>query len=136
LRGRTGTFLAQSDTILFQAASRPFFAGEVRANGHFRQSHEKLSGRNEAASEACSLNAANGYASENDTFSFCTANQDSRKTSQCCLEKLCGRAIERRTTVSLHPERFHTIHWKIYGSWPLLVIDELIGLIYLKLRAC
>jgi hypothetical protein len=24
----------------------------------------------------------------------------------------------------------------IAGSWPLLVIDELIGLIYLKLRAC
>lgn len=42
-------------------------------NGLFRSQDEFLCGRNEAASEACSLGAANGYGSENDVFSFYTA---------------------------------------------------------------
>ena len=85
-------------------------------NGLFRGRDEMLSGRNEAAPEACELSAANGYASENDAFSFCLVSQSSRKTAQCCLEKNCVRAIERRTTVNSLPEGSHANHEKLYES--------------------
>jgi hypothetical protein len=71
LRCKSGAFLAQSDTILFQAADKKFSGQLGTTNGLFRGRDEMLSGRNEAAPEACSLDAANGYASENDAFSFC-----------------------------------------------------------------
>jgi len=75
-----------------------------------------LSGRNEASPEACSPDAVNGYASENDVFSLCTACQSSRKTAQCCLEKLCVRAIEWQATINYLPERFQANHEKLYES--------------------
>src|SRR6266487_4899831 len=57
-----------------------------------------------------------GYASETDVFSFCLASQSSRKTAQCCLEKNCVRAIERRTTINSRSERFQANHEKLYES--------------------
>src|SRR6266699_470692 len=82
----------------------------------FSPGDEFLSGRNEAAPEAYSSDTANGYESENDVFSFCTASQGSRKTAQCCLENLCVRAIERRTAVNSLSERFQANHEKLYES--------------------
>src|SRR2546427_9369522 len=58
----------------------------------------------------------NSYVSENDAFSFCLVSQSSRKTAQCCLEKNCVRAIERRTTVNSLPEGSHANHEKLYES--------------------
>src|SRR5437899_8025491 len=58
----------------------------------------------------------NSYASENDAFSFCLVSKSSRKTAQCCLEKNCVRAIERRTTVNSLPEGSHANHEKLYES--------------------
>ena len=75
-----------------------------------------LSGRNEAAPEACELSAANGYASENDAFSFCLVSQGSRKTAQCCLEKNCVRATLQRTAVNSLPELSQANHEKLYES--------------------
>ena len=49
-------------------------------------------------------------------FSFAWSARRSRKTAQCCLENLCVRAIERRTTVNSHSERFQANHEKLYES--------------------
>src|SRR6266699_3363078 len=82
----------------------------------FSPGNEVLSGRNEAAPEAYSSDTANGYESENDVFYFCTASRGSRKTAQCCLEKLWVRAIKRQTTINSLPERFQANHEKLYES--------------------
>jgi len=116
LRGKNGAFLAQPDTILFQAANKTFSCPSGSSKRSFSPGDEILSGRNEASPEACSLEAANGYASETDVFSFCLASQSSRKTAQCCLEKNCVRAIERRTTINSRSERFQANHEKLYES--------------------
>src|SRR6266702_7679800 len=49
-------------------------------------------------------------------FPFAWSARRSRKTAQCCLEKNCVRAIERRTTVNSLPERFQANHEKLYES--------------------
>jgi len=116
LRCKSGAFLAQSDTILFQAANKMFSCQLGSTNGLFRGRDEMLSGRNEAAPEACELSAANGYASENDAFSFCLVSQGSRKTAQCCLEKNCVRATLQRTAVNSLPELSQANHEKLYES--------------------
>jgi hypothetical protein len=59
---------------------------------------------------------ANGYVSENDTFSFCLARILLRKTVQCCLENLCVRAIEGQDAANSHPERLQAKHEKLYES--------------------
>ena len=71
-----------------------------RIKGHFCQNHEKYCGRNDAPSEALSESMMKGIASENDAFSFCLVSQGSRKTVHRCLEKICGRATERQTTIN------------------------------------
>jgi hypothetical protein len=86
------------------------------ANSPFSQENEKLSGRNDAAWEASSSDPANGYASENDVFSFSAASQSSRKTAQSCLENLCVRAIKRPTTVNSLSKRFQANREKLYAS--------------------
>src|SRR5712692_10550077 len=58
----------------------------------------------------------NGYAEDFDAFSFCLVSKSSRKTAQCCLEKNCVRAIERRTTVNSLPEGSPANHEKLYES--------------------
>src|SRR5712692_2068671 len=84
----------------------------------------------------------NGYASENDAFSFCLVSKSSRKTAQCCLEKNCVRAIERRTTVNSLPEGSPANHEKLYESekrteliqttlsWSFLLYQSCATLIY------
>ena len=101
-----GAFLAQSDTILFQVANETFSVCLDRTNGLFRTRDENVSGRNEVSPEACSPDSANGYASENDAFSFYTANQGSRKTAQRCLEKLRVRTISLLDSLNW----FHWFH--------------------------
>ncbi len=49
-------------------------------------------------------------------FPFAWSARRSRKTAQCCLEKNCVRAIERRTTVNSLPEGSHANHEKLYES--------------------
>jgi hypothetical protein len=56
--------------------------------------------------EGCSPDTANGYASENDAFSFCLASIFLRKRVQCCLENLCVRTIEQATALYWPLERF------------------------------
>jgi hypothetical protein len=109
-------FPARPGTILFQAANKTFSCPSGSYKQSFSPGDENLSGRNEASPEACSPDATNGYASENDAFSFCLVSQSSRKTAQCCLENLCVRAIEQRTTANSYPERFQANHEKLYES--------------------
>jgi hypothetical protein len=116
LRCKSGAFLAQSDTILFQAANKTFSGQLGTTNDLFRGRDEMLSGRNEAAPEGCSLDATNGYAEDFDAFSFCLVSQGSRKTAQCCLEKNCVRATLQRTAVNSLPELSQANHEKLYES--------------------
>jgi hypothetical protein len=85
LRCKSGTFLAQSDTIPSWWQTDHFLAYRDDKTGIFAF-RRKCIVRNEAASEACSPDATNGYGSENDVFSFCMASQSSRKTAKSHLE--------------------------------------------------
>jgi hypothetical protein len=51
-----------------------------------------------------------------EVFSFYPVGKSSRKTAQCCLENLCVRALERRTTINELSEHFHANHQKLYES--------------------
>jgi len=101
-----GAFLAQSDTILFQVANETFSCPSGLYERPFSPGDENLSGRNEAASKACSADAAKRIASENDAFSFCLVSQSSRKTAQRCLEKLRVRTISLLDSLNW----FHWLH--------------------------
>jgi hypothetical protein len=108
--------LKLSDAIPFQAAAQPFFVGQAHIKGHFRQNHEKYCDRNDTAPEALSERHANGIASENNVFSFRSDSRGSRKTVQCCLEKICGRAIERQTAINELPVCFQANRENLYES--------------------
>lgn len=62
------------------------------ANGHFRQTHERLCGRNNAASEAHSAHRAKRIVSETRAFAFARQASGRDRTAICRLEKLCGRS--------------------------------------------
>ena len=51
-----------------------------------------------------------------DAFSFYPVSQRSRKTAHYCLEKLCGRTIERQTAINQLPGGFKANHEKLYVS--------------------
>ncbi len=52
------------------------------------------------ASEAPSQHHMKDYASERASFSFCMTNVQAENVTQCCLEKLCVRTIERIAAVN------------------------------------
>jgi hypothetical protein len=79
LTGKNGAFLARPDTILFQPANKTFSCPSGLYKRPFSSPGENLSGRNEAAPEACSTDVANGYASETDAFSFCLVSKTLEK---------------------------------------------------------
>jgi hypothetical protein len=87
------------------------FSGcQAEASGHFVKNHEKFCGRNDAAPEALSAGHMKRIASENNEFSFYLVGQNSRKTAQCCLENLFGRAIAGQTAINELPERSQANH--------------------------
>jgi hypothetical protein len=90
---QSGAFLAQSDTIRFQAANRPFFRLAELHKRPFLPGNEFLYGRNEAPAEALLLHHSKGIASKTRAFVFFGPVYNSEKTAQCCMEKNCVRAI-------------------------------------------
>ncbi len=86
------------------------------ANSHFRQTHEKLCGRDDTASEALSMHRAKRIVSETLAFASSRAASSVEKTAICRLEKLCGRSHQLSYSVDQPVKRIDSKPTKSYKS--------------------